>query len=326
MSQKRILFWNPLSPGDVLVSTAVIRDLHKAYPGEYITGYKGSAPEIFENNPYITPMADGDGMVVELQYPAIHQCNQRPVHFLTAYHEYVSMGLGRPIPVTLGRPDVHLSDDEKQWTDQIESIIGTKMPFWILVCGGKSDFTTKWWNPEYARNLVERFKDEILFVQVGAADHFHTAIPGAISLLGKTDIRQLMRLCYHSSGVVTPISFMMHMAAAFNKPAVVTAGGREPVPWESYPNHQYLHTVGALPCCKTSACWKSRVEKLNDGDEQDHSICQMPEGKPGHMRAACQNMITADKVEGAIRMYLRGSPDMVASKDQLGSAQPFLTR
>ena len=326
MVRKRILFHNPLSPGDVLVNTAVIRDLHLAYPGQFLTGYKGTAQEIMENNPYITPMGDGGGMVVEMQYPAIHQSNQRPVHFITAYHEYVSMGLGLPIPVTSGRPDVHLSPEEMSWDSQIKHLVGEDVPFWIIVCGGKTDYTIKWWNSKYATELVSSMSKEVLFVQVGAHDHVHDPIPGVIDLRGKTSTRQLMRLCYHSSGVVTPISFMMHLAAAFNKPAVVTAGGREPVAWESYPDHQYLHTVGALPCCQTSACWKSRVVPLSDGSDKDSSLCEMPETGGGKPVARCMKMIPPRKVEEALRLYLPAHPNMLLTKAHHEAIKPFLSK
>src|ERR1019366_681393 len=71
-------------------------------------------------------------------------------------------------------------------------------------------------------------------------------------------------------------SFLMHLAAALEKPAVTIMGGREPVVWNSYPRQQLMHTVGMLLCCKSGGCWRSRVEKLGDGAEQDGSLCENP--------------------------------------------------
>jgi hypothetical protein len=52
---------------------------------------------------------------------------------------------------------------------------------------------------------------------------------------------------------------------------VVVAGGREPVQWEAYPTHQFLHTVGLLPCCAGGGCWRSRTVPLGDGEGHDHA-------------------------------------------------------
>lgn len=43
----------------------------------------------------------------------------------------------------------------------------------------------------------------------------------------------------------------------------------EPPHWEAYPHHQFLHTVGALPCCGDGGCWKSRCQLVHDGDAKD---------------------------------------------------------
>jgi len=95
--------------------------------------------------------------------------------------------------------------------------------------------------------------------------------------MGKTNLRQLIRLMHHAQGVLCPVTLHMHLAAAVpmrkgmpkNRPCVVVAGGREPAQWEAYPHHQYLHTNGALPCCDQGGCWKSRVVPLGDKDAKD---------------------------------------------------------
>ena len=55
---RNIIFQNKLSLGDVVVSTAVIRDLNRAYPKEFKTGYAGTASEFFVNNPFIYNFKD----------------------------------------------------------------------------------------------------------------------------------------------------------------------------------------------------------------------------------------------------------------------------
>jgi len=64
----------------------------------------------------------------------------------------------------------------------------------------------------------------------------------------------------------------MHLASAVeskiskkhNRACVVIAGGREPVHWEAYPTHQFIHTIGALSCCQNGGCWRSRTIPLGD--------------------------------------------------------------
>ena len=90
---------------------------------------------------------------------------------------------------------------------------------------------------------------------------------------------------YHSSGVLTPVSFPMHLSTMQvkkdrclkNRPCIVIAGGREPSTWEQYTNHHYIHRCGMLPCCDNGGCWKSRTYKVGDGDEEkDKSLCFFP--------------------------------------------------
>ncbi|WP_339910221.1 hypothetical protein [Symmachiella dynata] len=112
---------------------------------------------------------------------------------------------------------------------------------------------------------------------------------------------------YHASGVLCGVTFLMHLAAAVERPTgvrglrpcVVVAGGREPPHWEAYPGHQFLHTIGALPCCATGGCWRSRAVPLQDGSKHDHSLCEYPvDGFP-----LCMQLVTPDRVVDAVMMY-----------------------
>jgi hypothetical protein len=84
----------------------------------------------------------------------------------------------------------------------------------------------------------------------------------------------------------------------------VVAGGREPVHWEAYPHHQFLHTIGALPCCSKGGCWRARTAPLGDGDELDaaDSLCiDVVDGLP-----RCMHMITGADVVRRIETYFTG--------------------
>jgi hypothetical protein len=141
--------------------------------------------------------------------------------------------------------------------------------------------------------------------------HHHPKLEGVIDLRGKTDLRQLVRLVYHAQGVLCPVTCLMHLAAAVavkdgkpaERPCVVVAGGREPPHWEAYPSHQFLHTVGMLPC-DNGGCWRARTVALGDGDERDqaHSLCVDVVDHLPH----CMHMITAAEVIRRIEMYFDG--------------------
>jgi ADP-heptose:LPS heptosyltransferase len=208
--------------------------------------------------------------------------------------------------------DIHITNEEKAWMSQVMEITGADDPFWIVVSGGKFDFTAKWWSRERMQDVIDHFRSKIQFVQVGEVSHNHPPLRGVINLIGKTNLRQLVRLVYHSSGVVCPVTLLMHLAAAvptrsdrrppLNRPAVVIAGGREPPHWEAYPHHQYLHTMGMLRCCDNGGCWKSRVYPLGDGSAMDSSLCVDPVEESRLPR--CLHEITSHDVIRAMERYV----------------------
>ncbi|MCB1085428.1 MAG: ADP-heptose--LPS heptosyltransferase [Verrucomicrobiae bacterium] len=322
MGPRKIILKNHLSPGDIVMLTAAVRDLHACNPGKFQTDVRTTAKELWHHNPYITPLKEGDGVeVLQCHYPLIHRSNQTPFHFIHGFEQFLSEKLGVPVSPTAFKGDVHLSAEEKSWRSQVHEAVGEDLPFWIVVAGGKNDFTIKWWNTERYQAVVDHFKDKILFVQVGEKGHNHPPLDGVLDLRGKTSIRQLVRLVYHAQGVLSPVTFLMHLAAAVetrpgvppNRPCVVVAGGREPVHWEAYPHHQFLHTQGALSCCQLGGCWRSRTLPLGDGDAKDkprNRCLDVVEDLP-----RCMDMITPDKVIAAIETYFNGGVISYLGKD-----------
>jgi ADP-heptose:LPS heptosyltransferase len=311
---RKLILTNYQSPGDIVMLTAAVRDLHVRYPGGFLTDVRSPCPHIWENNPNITPLEHTESgvEVVECEYPLIHRSNREPWHFLHGFIHYLNDKLGLDIQLTAFKGDVYLATGEKEWMSQVQEITGLMVPFWIVNAGGKRDYTIKWWDHDRYQAVVNQFRGRILFVQIGEAHHCHPPLDGVIDLRGKTDLRQLIRLVYHSQGVLGPVSLAMHLAAAVevapgmpqNRPCVVVAGGREPPHWEAYPHHQFVHTVGALACCDNGGCWKARTVALGDGDERDlpQNLCvQVVGGLP-----ACMDMITADDVARRVELYFRG--------------------
>ncbi len=346
---RKILFINCLAPGDVVVMTAAIRDLHKTYPNKFKTDVRSTAQEIWENNPYISKLkwkeeelngqtkpnknevlfpkhnfkitklnkdleiinCDYDG-----DYPAsINHSNENAYHFLHAYAQDLNKKLRINIKTTKFKGDIYINDEEKSWISQLEEM-GITKKFWILIAGGKFDFTTKWWNPFRYQEIVDHFKGKILFVQCGEKHHFHSPLKNTINLIGKTNIRQFIRLMYHAEGVICPVTFAMHLAAAIpaknkvlNKPCIVIAGGREPTQWEAYPHHQYISTSGTLECCIQGGCWKSRCQIVGDGEPADlkENLCSNPIQLTKSLSIPkCMNMISTQHVIERVKFYYDG--------------------
>lgn len=321
---RKLILRNFQSAGDIVMLTAAVRDLHRAYPGEFVTDVRTPFPGLWEHNPYITPLDDAapDVEVIECHYPIIHQCNTTPVHFLHGFPSYLNDRLGLRIRVTDFKGDIYVSDEEKAWFASLATSNGPVAPFWLLVSGGKLDYTIKWWSHERYQAVVDHFAGRIQFVQVGEASHHHPALRGVVDLRGKTDLRQLVRLMYHAQGVISPVSLLMHLAAAVEtppgalrqRPCVVVAGGREPPHFTAYPHHQFIHTVGALRCCANGGCWKSRTLPLGDGDQKDEpsELCVDVVGS----LPRCMDMITAAEVIRRIELYFVGGALQYLSPDQ----------
>lgn len=214
---------------------------------------------------------------------------------MQGYVEWFANKLKIPLRLEVNRPYLYLSREERSWIPQVER------PFWIVNAGVKKDFTCKGWGHERYQEVVDKLQGKVKFVQIGEKGHEHKPLNGVVDLLGKTDTRQLIRLVYHSSGGVGPSTFLQHLCAAWEKPYVCLLGGREPVAWVQYPKQTTLHTIGQLDCCRSRACWKSRVVPLGDGAHQDGSLC----AKPVNGVPECLTRITPNKVMEAVLGYER---------------------
>ena len=73
------------------------------------------------------------------------------------------------IPCSQFKGDIHISEEEKKWMSQLEEQ-GVKEKFWIIMAGGKYDFTAKWNNPKTYQEVVDHFKGKIKFGKVNVDD------------------------------------------------------------------------------------------------------------------------------------------------------------
>jgi ADP-heptose:LPS heptosyltransferase len=303
------------SPGDIVVMTGFVRDLKRAFPDLQVD-VKTSCKDIWRHNPHITKIPETEEVrQIKLCYQSgIKRQNRETVHFLGEFHYNFERQTRIHVPVTEPKPDLHLSPDE-----QAAPLIAGR--YWVVVAGGKSDATVKIWDYRYWQTTVDLLaRYGIQVVQLGARDHGHDHAPltGTLDLVGKTNLRDMIRIIANAEGVVCGVTAAMHMAAALERPCVVVAGGREAPWWEGYylenkglgcPEklkvpHRFLHTIGLLSCCKSFGCWKNKTIPLHG----DKLLCHMPVIKPGQAVPRCMDIITPEMViNGVLSYYFDGT-------------------
>jgi len=182
---ERLILRNFQSAGDILMLTATLRDLHRCYPGRFVTDVRTSCADLWIGNPWLTPLRDDEPgvRVVECQYPIIHGSNQAPWHFLFGFSEHLNDKLGLRIQPTEYRGDVHLTPEEREWFARVQEAHGEARPYWLFASGGKWDYTIKWWDAARYQQLVDHFRGRIDFVQVGETHHHHPDVRGVTDLL-----------------------------------------------------------------------------------------------------------------------------------------------
>lgn len=288
---ENIVIRNTQAPGDYIVLTAALRDIDTQYPGRFHFIADIPQPDILRHNPHVEIGHHRGRRVVATYHKSpygIQHSNQNKNHFLWGFLGDLNMALGTHAVLGAFKPDIYISEEEKA-----TPVLNLDKPYWVFASGGKLDYTAKIWESKRWQEVVDRLRGDVVMVQVGGSGmasnigHIHPAIRNSYDLTGKTSFRELMRLIYHAHGVICVVTCFMHIAAGYNKPCIVVAGGREPWTWEAYNEenrlvnmrigvpgwnpppgdnfvpHRFIHTIGQLPCCHSHGCWKSRVVKIN---------------------------------------------------------------
>lgn len=319
MSQP-ILLTHWRSPGDIICMTAAVRDLALTYPGRFEIHVGGACSEVWEGNPHIA--GNWAGRLPRripryaLSYEAaLARSNQVKLHFLTAFHRSLELYLAVPLHLLKPYGDLHLLPHERA----SRPLAGR---YWLLISGGKTSIRAKIWPQVHSQRLVDLLRRRgINIVQVGASfpGHEHHRLRNIVNLVGQTSLRDVLRLIFHSEGVICPVTFAMHAAAAFEKPCVVIAGGREPWWWEAYIDsaehhfglecsplrvpHRFLHSQGQLECCRSGGCWKTDVRCGSTFGPHD---CVLPvEQAGGPAVPRCLASVSPELVEEAVLSYYR---------------------
>jgi ADP-heptose:LPS heptosyltransferase len=285
---ERITFKSELALGDHIVLLQVIESLHIQFPKKYITGLQIPQKELWRNHPAISAISK-EARIITTHYPLVQKSNQIANTFADAYANYIGEQLNIPLTIQNNHANLYLTDAEKKKYKNIGK-------YWVVVCGGKADFTAKHLPRGHLQKVVDHWVGRITFVQPIKLEHIHYPLEN-VWKISDLNTRDLLSLVYNCEGVICPVTCFQHLAGAFGKPCICIGGGREPSTYiQPYPKQTYLHTVGMLSCCKEKACWKSRVVKLNDGREQDQSLCDKPIYFADQHIPACLGRITGDEI------------------------------
>lgn len=332
------------APGDILALTAFVRDLATFRPDLNIY-VNTNCQELWDNNPHIKGTqkhAPHNVQYMKMDYGKyITEAAHSPIHFIYAYYKFFAEKTKIVIPLLKPYPDYHLSKEERATRPA-----GMPDRYWVIASGGKMDFTTKHWAYDRHQEVVDILNSMgIKCVQVGLNSknshppNYHPVLDGTINLLNKTpSLRQVGQLIHHADGVICTITMLMHMAAALQKPCIVTAAGREEWWWEAYTkenpgfgytakgkpqiSHRYLHTITQMDFCKTRGCWKSKVhagEFKKESANARKKACVQPIHLPtGQIIPECMRRIeTRHIVEGVLSYYMDGTIPMPPTLEQL---------
>lgn len=309
--------------GDTVILTALVRDIHAAYPGRFELGVDTHWKDIWQNNPHVVnfpPKSSPAPFTVKIDYSEgiVEAGKGRKTHMLAWYHEDFRRKTAITVPVSKAGGDLHLSPGERR------PLVSGR--YWLILSGGKADLTAKWWPWRRFQTVVDVLRGYGLrFVQTGNTHpaHYHPPLQNVLNLVGQTEaVRELLTLVAGAEGVICGVTGAMHIAAALEKPCVVIAGGREEPWWEGYvPHygafgptcppprvpHRFLHTLGMLPCCAAKGCWKKRTVPIEPDDllaKNARTLCKEVSRREGVEPAPlCQDLITTDHVVEAVLSY-----------------------
>ncbi len=326
MPRHRLVLHNNWALGDTVCLSALVRDIHAAYPGAYDIQMTGNYSNVFwRNNPHCVPAKEPVGQLVKIEYMDGIKAAGRgeKIHFLSWPHRDFEKKTGVKVPVTLPKGDIHLTAEER--------VAKVKGRYWLVVAGGKLDMTAKVWSTVYWQRTVDMLAAQgIRCVQVGGnfRNHFHPQLERVEQLVGQTNNeRHFFSLIANAEGVICGITAAMHVAAVFDKPCVVIAGGREEPWWENYSNnfsptafgkkcapvkveHAFLHTMGLLDCGlgnMTKGCWRDRAIPIEAADhthpDNIRRLCRKPTRVGQQNLPECMTIITPDHVVEAVMKY-----------------------
>lgn len=254
---RRALLFGPLSLGDDLLCTAVLREARKrGTPFAMMT----KRPELFAGNSdpsrllpiddhYVVALRRLGARVIQPYYVSTHPTDpQRDV--LPGRHIIAEMcalaGLHGEVAL---RPYLTLTE--------AELAPGRLFPSQIAIhssgLAAAIPYAAKEWGPSRFAEVARQLAPHAKLVQLGSARD--PTLPVDADLRGKTTLREAAAILASSSVFIGLEGFLTHLARAVDCPAVVVMGGRAPAEIFGYSANRNLTSFpDCAPCARRSGC------------------------------------------------------------------------
>ncbi|MBI5771143.1 MAG: hypothetical protein HZA93_25435 [Verrucomicrobia bacterium] len=258
---RRALLFGPLSLGDDLLCTAVLREARRrGTPFAMLT----ARPELFAGNPdpsrvlpiddyYVAALRRTGARVVQPYYTTRDPANPDR-HLLPPRHIVAEMcrlaGLTGRVAL---RPYLQLSAEEVAR--------GRLHPRQIAIhstgAGAAIPYANKEWGAANFTAVARMLAPDFHLVQLGRAGD--PALPVATDLRGRTSLRETAAVLASSDAFVGLEGFLVHLARAVECRAVVVFGGRARPDTFGYTcNRNLVTAVSCSPCGLVNTCDRAR--------------------------------------------------------------------
>jgi len=209
-------------------------------------------------------------------------------HLIEGVTAAAAYDLNAEVPVRAKRPHIWVAPPKERLIDG---------RYVVINAGWQNSAPAKKWARERWEQLIALCPD-VRFVQMGQKKNHAEPLAGAVDMIDRTDLSDLLRLVRDAACVVSPPSGVVHVAAAYKVPSILLAGGREPATLAAYPEtHVFSACGGRLECCRDRGCHRN---KFGTGPKECGCFRHGADGPTSQ----CMFDITAEEVAEALKKQL----------------------
>jgi len=263
-----ILFTRNGGVGDILLTTPLIRELHKLGAEiDYVTDY----PDILLGNPNIRKVyKTGQDLPDGSSYQFIVDVNQYTENAdLHGNKDHRAIVFGKAIDLTLDKSQIKLdyyitkkeAQAGKKTVDAVKKQTGCDK---VIVFVWDAHCPQRIWSDNRRYNTIKALSEKNYATIVLCRDlvEIPSDIKGVINLSTKADLRKCGSLISACDCVLTPDTGLMHLAAALDVPTVAYMGQFPP---EERCTHDKLIVLNEPSTCSIFPCHQYRC--MNRGTE-----------------------------------------------------------
>lgn len=208
--------------GDVLMTTAAIRELRRQFPQSHIR-YVTKTPDLLINNPHIDELSlvrNKCDREILFEYPMHNGYPDQPLTRHIA-NEFASCA---EVELDSVEGDIYFHEHELSLIRNVVKKFTVPVAT-IHIKSGWSPY--KDWPIENWQKVIDHFFGRLAFIQIGGFGE--PVLRDVVALAGELSIR-LSATCIAVSDIFLGVdSFANHVAGALGKPAVVVFGSTSPV-------------------------------------------------------------------------------------------------